>query len=143
MKIVRELGNYSTGIVRTIGGFQLNSTGAPTVLRDATNVASAKKRFSVVRTSIGLYTVTMKVTGVVDPYPVPKLPFIFPQIEQAAAPTANCTARYVKNSWSTSARTFQIAINLTSTGAASDGDAGDRVSFTMEGSILGPGVDPA
>lgn len=143
MELVRELGNYSPGIMRLFGGFQLNSTGAPTVFRDATNVASAKKRFSVVRTSIGLYTVTLKVTGVLDNYPVPKLPFIDAWIEQAAAPTANCSAHYVKNTWSTSTRSFQIAINLTATGAASDGDAADRVSFEFAGSIISTGTDPA
>jgi hypothetical protein len=145
MELYKELGTYSAGMIRTIGSFQLNGAGAPTILRDATNVASAKKRFSVVRTSIGLYTVTMLPPGVVpaDKYPLPVFPFIEAWVDQAAVPTAGVTAKVVKGSWSSSARTFQIAVNLTSTFAASDGDAADRVNFRFEGSITAPGTDPA
>jgi hypothetical protein len=143
MELAPELGNYSVGVMRCFGGFQLNGAGAPTILRDMTNAASAKKRFTVVRTSIGLYTVTMQPAGVYDKYPVPVRPFVDAWIEQAAVPTNGCSAHYVRNSWNPATRTFQIAVNLMTTNAASDGDAADRISFEFAGSITGPGTDPA
>lgn len=120
-------------------GFQLNGAGAPTVLRDGTNVASAKKIFTVVRTSIGLYTVSLDNKSV---WPV--FPFIYAQLEQAAAPTAPCTAKYVVNSYNAVARTFQIQVQtIGTTPAASDADAGNRITCLIKGGTDSVGQDPA
>ena len=132
-------GVYSPGQVMVVGGFQLNGASAPTVFRDGTKVSSAQKKFSVSRVSAGLYTVTF--TG---GYPLPTLPFIHPSLEQAAAPTADAYAFLVKGSWSTSTRSFQVQLQTVgTTPAATDADAGDRVTFLFLGSTSSAGTDPA
>ena len=132
-------GAYSVGQVLVLGGWQLNGASAPTVLRDGSKVSSAQKKFSVSRNSAGLYTVTFT-----SGYPLPALPFIDPKLEQAAAPSAPCKIHYVKNSWSTTTRSFQVQIQTVgTTPAASDADAGDRVTFWMYGSLMSAGTDPA
>ena len=120
-----------------VGGFQLNGASAPTVLRDGSKVASASKKFTVVRNSAGNFTVTFT-----SGYPLPALPFIHVMLEQAAAPTADAYAFVVKSTWSQSTRSFQIQVQ-TLAGAASDGDAGDRLTFLIVGSLISAGVDPA
>jgi hypothetical protein len=132
-------GSYSPGLMVMNGGFQLNGASAPTVLRDGTKVSSAQKMFTVARVSAGLYTVTFNTQ-----FPLPGLPFLHASLEQAAAPTADCTVHVVKNSWSLATRSFQVQVQTVgTTPAASDADAGDRVTFLMIGAIESPGVDPA
>lgn len=132
-------GSYSPSLNIMVGGFQLNGSSAPTVLRDGTKVSSSQKMFTVSRVSAGLYTVTFN-----SGFPLPGLPFLDAKIEQVAAPVAPCKAHVVVGSWSLSTRSFQIQV-LTNAGtpAASDGDAGDRLTFVMLGAIDSPGVDPA
>ena len=118
-------------------GFQLGASNS--VLRDGTNVATASgKMFTVTKTSTGLYTIALA-----QKTPWPELPFILPVLEQAAAPTSVCKVRYVKGSYSKSTRSFQVQVTLVSTGAASDGDAGDRCTIFLVGSITSVGTDPA
>jgi hypothetical protein len=137
MRLKPLRGSYSHGQVIQPGGFDLVSSGNPLHVRDGTYATS--KLFTVTRTSAGRYTVTW--TG---RNPIPALPFVLPQIEQAATPTTPCQARYVVGSWNQSARTFEIAVDTVgTTPAASDGDAGDRVTFLVIGAWDRPGVDPA
>lgn len=121
-------------------GFQLNLTAAPTIFRDGTNVSTASgKMVSVTRVSAGLYTVTLD-----QKTPWPEVPFVLPHIEQAAAPTAPCQIKYVKGSYNKVTRSFQVQIQTVgTTPAASDGDAGDRVTILLTGSITSVGTDPA
>lgn len=119
------------------GSFQLGNP--PTVLRDGTKVSSSQKMFTVTRVSAGLYTVAF-ITG----FPVPARPFIYLTLEQAAAPVAPVKAHVVKASWSQSTRSFQIQVQTVgTTPAASDGDAGDRVSFLVIGGRNSSAEDPA
>src|SRR3569833_458856 len=77
-------------------GFQLNGSSAPTVLRDGTKVATASgKLFTVVRTSIGLYTITLD-----QKTPWPEVPFILPHIAQVPSPTNICQIKEVRGSYS-------------------------------------------
>lgn len=140
-KLNRELGSYAQQQMLQPLGFQLNGAGAPTVLRDGTNISTASgKLFTVSRVSAGLYTVTL--SPLTRAWPV--LPFVVPHIEQAAAPTAVCQVKYVKGSYSASAKTFQVQIQTVgTTPAASDGDAGDRVTILMMGGLGTSGIDPA
>lgn len=117
-------------------GFQLGTP--PTVFRDGTNVSSAKKMVSVTRVSAGLYTVALDAKT-----PWPELPFIYPVLEQAAAPATPCKVRYVKGSWSKVTRSFQVQVQTITTPAASDGDATDRCTILIMGAIDSPGTDPA
>jgi hypothetical protein len=139
MLLTKKLGTYSKDQIELVGSFQLGNP--PTVFRDGTNAASAKKMFSVSHTGTGLYTVQFSTT---DKYPIPVRPFIKVQLEQAAAPTADAYAFVVKNSWSQVNRNFQIQVQtIGSTPAATDGDAGDRISFWVQGAISSVGTDPA
>jgi len=133
------IGSYSPGQMVMAGGFQLNGSSAPTVLRDGTKVSSAQKMFTVSRVSAGLYTVTF-IAG----FPLPGLPFIDAKLSQAAAPTTPCKIHEVKGSWNASTRSFQVQIQTVgTTPAASDADAGDRVTFVVLGAVDSVGVDPA
>jgi hypothetical protein len=133
------MGSYAHSLMQQPMGFQLNGAAAPTVFRDGTNVASAKKMVSITRVSAGLYTIQLDAKT-----PWPELPFIYPHIEQAAAPVAPCKVVYVKGSYSKATRSFQVQVLLVgATLTASDGDAGDRVTVLLMGSVASPGTDPA
>lgn len=131
-------GSYSPSQLIMSGSFQLNGDQAPSVLRDGTKVSSAQKMFTVSRASEGLYTVTFN-----DGYPIPERPFLHPSIEQATDAVTVCIVEVVKNSWSKSTRSFQLLVRDLSDGTASDGNAGDRVTFLIIGAIDSVGVDPA
>lgn len=135
-----ERGTYSPGMMSMQGSFQLNTTNPPTVFRDGTNVASASKMFTVTRVSAGLYQVTF-IAG----FPLPALPFIAVKVAQGATPTNHAYATEVVGSWdpTTGNRKFRILIRKPTDGSATDGDAGDRVTFFVRGSFIGPGIDPA
>lgn len=138
MPVVRPLhGSYSYGQFRQTLSFQLNGASAPTVLRDGTAVASSRKMFTVARTSAGLYTLTLDSKS---RWPV--RPEVTVRIEQGATPTAQVLGHYVKGSYNATAKTLQVKV-LTTANVASDGDATDRVSVTIEGSLGTAGVDPA
>jgi hypothetical protein len=131
-------GSYSPSQLVMVGSFDLVSSGNPTVLRDGTKVASAKKMFTVTRVSAGLYEVAFNAG-----FPIPARPFILATIEQAADPTEEAQVHVVKSSYSQSARTFRLQVKNSTTAAASDGDSGDRVNFMLIGAIDSVGTDPA
>lgn len=138
-RIEKLLGSYGHGLMIQPVGFQLNGAGAPTILRDGTNVSTASgKMFSVARVSAGLFTITLD-----QKTPWPELPFIIPQLEQAAAPATPCKVRYVKGSYSKATRSFQVQVQTITTPTASDGDAADRCTILIMGGIASPGTDPA
>lgn len=132
-------GSYSPAQSVMMGAFKTVTSGNPTVLRDGTKVSATQKMFSVTRVSAGLYTVTFT-----SGYPLPALPFIYATLHQAAAPTADAVLHVVRDSWNTSTRSFQLQIQTNgTTPAASDGDAGDVVSFLIVGALESVGQDPA
>jgi hypothetical protein len=132
-------GSYSPSQLVMVGAFKTVTSGNPTVLRDGTKVSASQKMFSVTRNSAGLYTVTFA-----SGFPLPRLPFIYATLHQAAAPTNDAVLHVVRDSWNTSTRSFQVQIQTNgTTPAATDGDAGDVVSFMLVGAIDSVGVDPA
>lgn len=135
--ISQEKGSYAQpGVVRIYGSFQTNAAAAPTVIRDGNSRIIA----SVVRTSAGLYTVTLD-TG----FPIPeRLIAAGAHLHSSATPTIIAQANYVTASYSQSARTFQVVVYHTSgTPGVGDPDTGDRVSFELVGAIISSGTDPA
>lgn len=138
--VLKEIwGSYMPNQVLGAGSFQLGNP--PTVLRDGTNVASAKKMFTATHVSTGLYEVDW-IAG----FPLPRLPFIVPFIEQAAPATTPCNVRVVKGTWdpTTGNRKFRLCVETVGTSpAVSDADAGDRIGFIFIGGWEGPSVDPA
>lgn len=131
-------GSYSPSQLIQTGAFKTVTSGSPTVLRDGTKVASAKKMFTVTRVSAGLYTVKFNAN-----VRVPVLPFLKAELHQAVTPTVKAKAHVVNNSWSASTKSFQVKILKDSDASAVDGDAGDTVVFLMIGAIDSVGVDPA
>jgi hypothetical protein len=91
--------------------FQTNTSSAPTLLRDG------KAGVSVVRTSAGLYTVTLP-----KPWPAQMVSCIA-QLAPATGGTADQQARYVRNSYATATGTFQIML-LLDDGTPAIGEAG-------------------
>lgn len=139
MPVLQNLhGSYARAQITQPLSFQLNGASAPTVLRDGTAVASATgKIFTVTRASAGLYTLTLERAV------WPERPFVHVALEQAAAPTAHCQAHYVRDSYSASTRSFQVAVRTCAANAASDADAGDRICVSISGGISSAGKDPA
>lgn len=138
-------GSYSLGQIMQRGSFALGTP--PTVFRDGTSASQARKLFSVVRVSVGLYTVSFA-PGLV----MPKLPDIWVDVEQNEPPTTPATAQLVVGSWTYTPGTtlvggvysFQVGLQtIGTTPAQTDGHAGDRVKFLVIGSITPPGIDPA
>lgn len=141
-EIVKLAGSHGFDQLLIPIGWQLNGASAPTVLRDGTYIASNEKMFTVVRTSIGLYTVSFAADGAERP----TLPFLFPHIAQGAPPTTPCQIKEVKNSWAYSNGVYSFQVHIESVGttpAASDGDVGDRVTVFIMGGLKSPGIDPA
>ncbi len=137
MILEKELGGYSHSMITMRGSFQCGAV--PSVYRDGTNATNANKIFSVAQISAGLYEVTF-VTG----FPIPALPFIILTLAQGATPTTPCKVSEVNGSWNATTRKFRILMQTVgTTPAASNGDAGDRISFLVAGSINGVGTDPA
>jgi len=133
MVLQQECGGYARGEpIRLYGSFTTRATSAPDQVRDGNS-----KIVSVVRTSTGLYTVTLD-----KGFPIPeKLVHAEAQLHTTATPTVFASAKYVTGSWSQSARTFQIV--TTTSSAVADPDTGDRISFELVGSISSVGTDPA
>lgn len=139
MLLEREIGGWTRQNVRFTGSFRINGTSTPDDLCDGNSNCIA----SVARVSAGLFTVTLHeaMSG-----QVPQKPFIRAELQQAAAPTVWARAHVVVDSWSQSARTFQVQV-LTATAAddtapaASDADDNDVVQFEMSGSISSAGTD--
>lgn len=137
METTRELGGYCLGeIVRLHGSFQTNGTGAPTVIRDGHSTLTK----SAVRTSAGLYTVTLA-SGM----PVPQIPIDqWAHLESSATPTIVAQANVVGGSYDPSARTFQVVVYHTSgTPGVGDPDTGQRINWELVGSINSAGTDLA
>lgn len=93
--------------------FRTNTSSAPDRLRDG------QSGLSVVRTSTGLYTVSLP-----KPYPAQAISIVaHGMCVPAAGGTADQQARYVRNSYSASAGTFQIVLILDD-GTPALGEAG-------------------
>lgn len=139
MILNKEKGGYCQGaVVRLVGSFQINGTSTPDHIRDGKSNCVA----SVARVSAGLFTVTFD-TG----FPIPeKLVFSSANLQQQANPTVWSRAHIIGDSYSQSARTFQIQVlkaNATAdtADAASDADDNDWVCFELVGSINSSGTD--
>lgn len=91
--------------------FQTNTSSAPTLIRDG------RYGLSVARTSAGLYTVTLP-----KPYPAQLISCVC-GFAIATGGTADQQARYVRNSYSPTAGTFQIML-LLDDGTPAIGEAG-------------------
>lgn len=132
-----EKGGYFNGTVVRLGGsFRINGTSTPDTLRDGHSFCVK----SVARVSAGLFTVTFD-TG----FPIPQIPINYhAHLSQVAVPTQAATAHVVVDSWSQSARTFQIAcISHATTPTAVDPDDNDIITWEFVGSISSAGTDPA
>lgn len=92
--------------------FRTNTSSAPDLLRDG------RSGLSVVRTSAGLYTVQLP-----KPYPAQCIAVCPTGLAIATGGTADQQARYVRNSYSNSAGTFQIML-LLDDGTPAIGEAG-------------------
>lgn len=135
--LTQDKGSYSQpGQIRILGSFQTNAAAAPTVVRDGNSRIIA----SVVRTSAGLYTITLDAG-----FPVPQLiTHAVAHLSSSATPTIVGQANYVTGSYSTATRSFQIVVYHTSgTPGVGDPDTGDRISFELVGAYISSGVDPA
>lgn len=91
--------------------FQTNTSSAPTLLKDG------RAGITVVRTSAGLYTVTLP-----KPWPAQMVSCVA-SLAPAAAGTADQQARYVRASYSATTGTFQIML-LLDDGTPAIGEAG-------------------
>jgi hypothetical protein len=135
MQLNQELGGYHKGVIRLLGSFRIDGTSDPDVIRDGnTNMIT-----SVVRTSEGLFTVTFR-----SGFPLPaKLISWNVHVAQAANPTASVRAYYVRDSFSQTARTFQIQVGDFAGDEVIDPDDNDMIAFELVGSILSVGQDSA
>lgn len=134
MLLEREIGGWTRSNVRFTGSFRINGTSNPDDYRDGNSNAIS----SVVRNSAGLFTVTLHeaLSG-----QVPQKPFITAELAQVAAPTQAARAAYVVDSWSQSARTFQVKCLDYDTPSAVDPDDNDVITFEISGSITSAGTD--
>lgn len=137
----RNIVHRAKGTLLVVKGmFRLNGTSNPDNFRDG-NTGDIE---SVTRNSIGNFTIKLRNTA---GFTLPtKLLAHDAKLHQAANPTNWARAHYVKDSYSQSARTFQIQIlqaNATADTAdkASDADDNDLVSFCIEGCIDSIGTD--
>lgn len=135
MQLNQELGGYHKGLIRLLGSFRIDGTSNPDVVRDGnTNMIT-----SVVRTSEGLFTVTLR-TG----FPIPKrLLYWNVHLAQAANPTVSVRAYMVVDSYSQAARSFQIQVGDFAGDEVIDPDDNDMIAFELVGSILTVGEDAA
>lgn len=140
MKLEKELGSYSRWIVKEYISFRTNTTSAPDQIRDG-KTGLVK---SVVRTSAGLYTVTLRT----DRPSIKTHITVHASIGQPAntAPTQPVGAvAFVDGSWNQAAGTFQVLVTdcNNTTPAAVDPDAHTRIYLTLTGSISSVGTDAA
>lgn len=109
MKLTEEKGTYAqAGIIHIYGSFQTNGSSAPTVIRDGNSrlITGAGSSGSVVRTSAGLYTVTMD-----GPCPIPSILLnAWVGNHCLSSPTSMFNAYFVDGSYSTTTRSFQILV---------------------------------
>ena len=106
MILVPTLGGWGRDAIRLKGSFRINGTSNPDDIRDFNSNGIA----SVTRGTAGLFTVTLASpeNGGFTAYP--EKPFITAELAQAANPTNWAKAHYVVDSYSQSARTFQIQV---------------------------------
>ena len=131
MKTTTDRGGYSRGVITLEGSFQTNGAGAVTLIRDGKSALIK----SVVRNSAGLFTVTFNDFGLLPSRLISERA----ELSVAAGGTASL-ASVVKDSYSQSARTFQI---VTSTAGAAADTTGLRVNFALRGSLMSAGTDAA
>lgn len=108
MKLTQEWGTYSQpGLIHLYGSFQTNGSSAPTIMRDGNcrMIYGTGSLGSVVRTSKGLYTITLD-TG----FPIPAIPILmWVGNHVLSSPTAvSVNAYFVDGSWNTATRSFQV-----------------------------------
>lgn len=141
MKLEKELGGYSRWIVREYLSFRVahgGATNAPDLIRDG-KTGLVK---SVVRTSAGLFTVTLNIQRPT----VPRHIAVNVNLHDKNSPqTQPARATYVADSWNQSAGTFQVQVTdcNNTTPAAVDPDADSRISVELIGSISSVGQDAA
>lgn len=131
MKTEAERGGYSRQVIRLEGSFQTNGASAATVIRDGKS-ALVK---SVVRDSVGLYTVTLNDYGTLPS----KLISERADLSVAAAGSGS-QANIVAGSYSQSSRSFKVVVSTA--GSAAD-TTGLRVNFALVGSLSSAGTDAA
>lgn len=135
-----DWGGYIVGIMQIEGAFRINGTSDPDAIHDGnTNVVS-----SVVRTSAGIFTVTLASAKNGVPY-IPSQVLRCPCEATASdtTPVKTVVAQYVTGSYSASARTFQIATVKVGDTAASayfdavpdDPDDNTWVMFCLRGPV--------
>jgi len=139
MVLTQEKGGYARGqVVRLHGSFRIDGTSNPDVIRDGNSAYVA----SVTRVSAGLFTVKFD-----KDFPIPEILTSWKiSMARAAVPTQEITeCNLVVDSYSMSARTFQVACVDGSDGSngAVDPDDNDMIGFELVGSISSVGTDPA
>lgn len=120
-----DVEQHAKYVVELALAFRVNGVTTPDGFRDG----KANLILSVVRNSAGLFTVTLK-PGFRIPF---QLTVGFATVSQAAAPTADCDAYVVRDTYNPTARTFQVATRVTNTGVVGDADDNDIVSVYLRG----------
>ncbi len=143
MQLQRDWGTFIPGRVAIEGSFRINGTSDPDDIRDGNTGFIA----SVVRTSAGLFTVTLDCkSGDIPEKPVTEEAWVNP-VDATQVLVTNCAV--VADTWSQATKSFQILCTLIAdTGASAyfdplpgDPDDNSRVCFRIVGSLLGIGKD--
>lgn len=139
----QELGTYDgRDMVRIYGSFQADGANNPDLMRDG-----KKNQITAVRTSLGLYTVT-----IAGNFPIPeRLIFESANLSVASTVAKAQNANIVARSYSQVTRTFQVvittvgdvALSAYADPALSDPNDNDRINFELIGSISSAGTDAA
>lgn len=142
MQLEREIGGWGRSVIRLKGGFRINGTSDPDDIRDFNSNMIA----TVVRTSAGLFTVTLASPANGGFTALPEKVFITADLAQVAGPAVWSRAHYVVDSYVQATGVFQIQVlKATASGdtadAASDADDNDYVTFELVGSISSVGTD--
>lgn len=140
----KDYGSYDGRQMVTFrGSFQTNGASAPSLVRDGKTAL-----YTVTRVSAGLYEVT-----ITEGFPLPeRLVTEHVSISRAATVAGKAMEVYiVKDSWNQSTRKFRIvtivagdvALSAYTDPAVGDPDTGERINFTLVGSITSAGTDNA
>lgn len=130
---INDVRQYGKHVVTLKFSFRTKAGQNPDAIRDG----SAKFVQSVTRSG-GVYTVTLKTPYNIGNFPVPQqVTYANANLNSSATPTKFGDAYYVKNSYDPVARTFQVAVAITSQagGASSiaEPDDGDWVGVEVTG----------
>lgn len=146
MPYLQPVRQYGTNVVTHRLSFRFVNTTTFDRVRDGKSGVFANPGGSIVRNSAGLFTITLS-----SKCPAPLLELAgHVQVEHGnTLPTNFLRGWIVKDSWSTSTRSFQIALLKLPIGAAyaqpafADPDANDRVCIEFTAPISSAGKDPA